>query len=103
KLVPLKIRYYQVQGIMHLLMLRRMILGDGTGIGKTLQALAALCYLWARETNNRVIVVSPKSAIRQWVSEIGRFTTGIKVFVAAGKPEDERKAVWEAWAKYKGP
>ena len=103
KLVPLKIRYYQVQGIMHLLMLRRMILGDGTGIGKTLQALAALCYLWAKETNNRVIVVSPKSAIRQWASEINRFTTGIKVFVVAGKPEDERKVIWDAWAKYKGP
>ena len=30
----LKIRYYQVQGIYHLLTMNRMVLGDGTGLGK---------------------------------------------------------------------
>jgi SNF2 family DNA or RNA helicase len=100
--VPFRLRYYQVQGIMHLLMLRRMILGDGTGLGKTIQMLGSLCYLWEREKDNRVIVVTPKSATRQWASEVNRFTTGIKVFIVSGKLE-ERKATWEAWAKYNGP
>ena len=102
RLVPLKIRYYQVQGIMHLLLLRRMVLGDGTGLGKTLMMLAALCYLWEREPNNRVIVVTPKSALRQWQSEIDRFSTGVKVFLVSGGLE-ERKVIWEAWAKHSGP
>ena len=31
---PLRLRYYQVQGVFHLLMMRRMVLGDGTGLGK---------------------------------------------------------------------
>ena len=31
---PLRLRYYQVQGIYHLLRVNRMILGDGTGLGK---------------------------------------------------------------------
>jgi SNF2 family DNA or RNA helicase len=77
--------------------------GNGIINHNTIEALAALCYLWEREPNNRVIVVSPKSAVRQWASETARFTTGIKVFIVAGKPEPERKAVWEAWAKYTGP
>lgn len=99
---PLKIRYYQSIGIFHLLMMKRMILGDGTGIGKTLQALAALCYLWEKEPDNRVIVVSPKAAIRQWESEIDKFTTGIKVFVVTGSADD-RKRIYGAWATHKGP
>jgi len=31
---PLNIRYYQVQGIFHLLLMKRFILGDDTGLGK---------------------------------------------------------------------
>ncbi len=94
---PLKIRYYQSQGIYHMLVMARMVLGDGTGIGKTLQAIGALCYQWEKEPDNKVLVVCPKSAIRQWESEVYRFTHGIKVYVATGSP-DTRKAVYEAWA-----
>jgi SNF2 family DNA or RNA helicase len=79
-----------------------MVLGDGTGLGKTIEMLGALCYLWAREPNNRVIVVAPKSALRQWASEIERFTTGIKVFVVSGKV-NERQQTWLEWATYEGP
>ncbi len=100
--VPMRLRYYQVQGIMHLLMLRRMVLGDGTGLGKTIQMLGALCYLWDREKDNRVIVVTPKSATRQWAGEIERFSTGIKVFVVTGKV-NERHQTWLEWATYEGP
>lgn len=99
---PLSLRYYQVQGIYHLLTMKRMILGDGTGLGKTLQTIAALCYLWQKETTNRVIVVSPKAALRQWESEIDKFTTGIKVFLVQGSAS-EREAVYLAWARHKGP
>ena len=31
---PFKLRYYQSQGIAHLLLMPRMVLGDGTGLGK---------------------------------------------------------------------
>lgn len=31
---PLKLRYYQVQGILHLLAMKRFLLGDDTGLGK---------------------------------------------------------------------
>jgi SNF2 family DNA or RNA helicase len=101
-LQPFKIRYYQVQGIMHLLTQKRMVLGDATGTGKTIEIIGALCYTWEKETANKVIVVSPKSALRQWEEEIYRFTTGIKVFVVDGKPA-ERLETYEAFKSYQGP
>lgn len=90
----LKLRYYQVVGTFNLLKLRRMLLGDGTGLGKTVQVIAFLCYLWDAEHDSKAIVVAPKSALRQWKSEIERFATGIKAFVVSGSA-DERKAVYE--------
>lgn len=97
---PLRLRYYQAQGIFHLLVQPRMVLGDGTGLGKTVEVIGALCHLWAssKEPHNKVVVVTPKSALRQWEGEIARFTTGVRCYVASGKAE-ERKAAYEAWKK----
>lgn len=35
---PLKLRYYQVQGIMHMLVMNRFLLGDDTGLGKCVKS-----------------------------------------------------------------
>ena len=101
KLEPLKLRYYQVQGVFHLLMMKRMILGDAAGLGKTLEALTFLCYLWEK-SRSKCIIVCPKSVLRQWASETERFTTGIKTFVVSGTL-DQRKATYESWATHSGP
>jgi SNF2 family DNA or RNA helicase len=92
KKVPLKLRHYQTQGIYHLLAMKRMILGDAAGIGKTIQALAALSYTWMKETDNKVIVVAPKSALRQWASEVAKFTTGIRTILVVGNLDERKKA-----------
>lgn len=99
---PLRIRYYQVQGIYHLLVMNRMVLGDSTGTGKTLQAIGALCYIWERDPEVKVIVVCPKSAIGQWASEIDKFSVGVKTFQATGTL-DKRKEAYQGWANHKGP
>ena len=67
----------------------------------TLQAVAALCYIWERDPDVKVMVVCPKSAIGQWESEIDRFTTGVKCFQATGSIE-KRKAAYVAWYKHTG-
>jgi SNF2 family DNA or RNA helicase len=103
KTQPFNLRYYQVQGIYHLLTMKRMVLGDGTGLGKTVQVIGFLCYIWSKEHDNKAIVVSPKSALRQWASEIERFSTGIKTYVVSGSLE-ERKRVYKEFAEHKtGP
>lgn len=89
---PFKLRYYQVQGAFHLMLMKRFILGDGTGLGKTVETIAALAYLWEREPKNKVIVVAPKSAIEQWADEIRRFTNGVKPIIATGNIEQRKLA-----------
>lgn len=100
-LQPLRLRYYQVQAIFHLLSMKRMVLGDSAGSGKTICAIASLCYMWEKEPTNKVIIVVPKSALRQWAAEIERFATGIKIFLIDGKLS-ERKKTYEAFAAYAG-
>lgn len=100
---PLKLRYYQSQGVYHLLAMKRLLLGDGTGLGKTAQVLAALCYLWPKENANKGIVVAPKSALRQWASEIDLFTTGIRHIVVSGDLETRKKAYEDFAAAPTGP
>lgn len=69
----------------------------------TAQILGFFAYLWSKEAESKAIVVAPKSALRQWASEIERFTTGIRTFVVSGGLE-ERKQVYEAFAQHKtGP
>ena len=100
---PLKVRYYQSQAIFHLLMMKRMVLGDPTGTVKSLSCIATLCYLYPSEPNNKTIVICPKSAIQQWRKEIERFTKGIKVLIPSGKVEKRAETYREFQQAPTGP
>lgn len=102
QLHPVKLRYYQVQGVFHLLSMNRMVLGDGTGIGKTLQAISAMCYLWDKDPKMKAVVVCPKSALRQWAAEVDKFAVGVQVFIASGSPKARNKA-YSDWAACETP
>ena len=95
---PLTLRYYQVQGVLHLMAVKRFLLGDDTGLGKTLQSIAALCYLWEKNPDQKAIVLTNKSAVPQWAAEFGKFTTGVTVITCKGTPTQRRKArdIYEA-------
>ena len=95
----LKIRYYQVQGIMHLI---RFVLGDDTGLGKTLMVIASLCFLWEKDPNRKVIVLTKKSAAPQWVDEFSKFATGVKVYTCQGTAV-QRKTILQQFKKETGP
>jgi SNF2 family DNA or RNA helicase len=103
---PFNLRYYQVQGTYHMMLLKRMILGDACGLGKTIEAISALAYLWdtKKEAGNKVIVLAPKSAMYQWASEIRRFTNDIRPIIASAKPSKDKSALearteaYEEWA-----
>lgn len=99
---PLKVRYYQVQGILHLVLMKRFILGDDTGLGKTLETIAALCYIWEKEPDRKVIVLTTKSAAKQWMREFAKFTTGVKVILCKGTPKQREKA-HSLWVGSDGP
>lgn len=99
---PLMLRYYQVQAVYHLLSMKRFLLGDATGVGKTLMLIAAFCYAWEKEPDNKVIVVCPKSALRQWASEFDKFSTGVTCYIVDGTP-NERKQTYLEFILHEGP
>lgn len=80
--------------------------GNGFTNHNTIETIGTLCYLLENSPNMKIVVVAPKSAIRQWKSELERFTDGIEVHLATapkgGKGSEEsavegRKRVYEAW------
>jgi SNF2 family DNA or RNA helicase len=101
-MVPLQLRSYQVQMVVHLLSMKRFIVGDDTGLGKTVETIAAMCHLWERQPEQKVFVITKKSSAPQWEDEIIRFTEGVEVFVAKGSPAQRKKAQ-EGWLLASGP
>lgn len=100
---PLILRQYQIQGILHLLAMPRFVLGDDTGLGKTLQTVAALSYLWDKKPDIPALICTTKSAVGQWESEIDRFTVGVKVFKCLGTKKKRAKIHEEFQAYNDGP
>ena len=83
---PLTVRYYQVQMILHLVAMTRFVVGDDTGLGKTLEAIAALTFIWSQNPNQKVIILTTKSATPQWGAEVKKFTDGVTPYVCQGSP-----------------
>lgn len=100
--IPLDLRVYQKQMVVHLLAMNRFIVGDDTGLGKTVETIASLCMIWAKLPDTKVIVLTKKSSVPQWFSEFDRFTSGVNVFLAVGDPKQRGKA-HEGWEKSTGP
>lgn len=57
----------------------------------TLMTISALTYLWERNPDQKVIILTSKSAVEQWAGEFRKFTKGITTFVARGTPVQRRK------------
>lgn len=86
-----KLRDYQVIGVLHFLSLARMILGDGVGLGKTLQMITAYVYRLMSEPNLKLLIVTPKSAMAQWAEEFDKFCNGIKVHILTNQYGEVRE------------
>lgn len=83
-----KLRYYQVIGSLHLMLLERMVLGDATGLGKSATVIAAYTFLKEKDPDLKLFIVGPKSAIYQWEEEFEKFTQGISVRVISNEFEN---------------
>lgn len=102
--VPLTIRYYQVQGILHLVAMNRFLLGDDCGLGKTLMCIASLCFVWAKEPSTKVIILTNKSVVGQWSLEFKKFCVegSISIFECTGTP-GRREQIYRAFQSATGP
>jgi SNF2 family DNA or RNA helicase len=75
-------------------MMERMILGDDTGLGKTLEILSAIGYIWLKEPEYVPIIITTKSALFQWGSEVRKFMHDMEAVTVSGEPF-ERHAIYE--------
>jgi SNF2 family DNA or RNA helicase len=83
-------RRYQVVGAAFILTGKNVILGDDPGLGKTLQALAAMIENDAKE----ILVACRRTAVRTvWERETLRWAPGIATFVAQGSHAEREKAM----------
>lgn len=87
-----KLRAYQAIGTIHFLSLKGFILGDGVGLGKTIQAIASYAYDLEKNSDAKLLVITPKSATEQWEEEIHKFCTGVTTHILTneyGKIKDK--------------
>lgn len=88
---PIKIRDYQVIGVMNMLQSPKMILADDTGLGKTLQVLNTIGYVWLKEPEYLPIVITTKSALFQWEAECRKFMQNMEPLTVSGEPHERNK------------
>lgn len=101
-LEPLRIRNYQAQAVLHLLSMPRFLLGDDTGLGKTLSCIVAMSLLAELEPSFKVMIVATRSVASQWVEEIQKFCLEEAFEIYVAKTPKTRPKVYEAWANSKG-
>lgn len=80
-----KLRNYQVQMVMHLLMLNKMVVGDDVGLGKTIELITAYSFFLEKNPDVRLLWLGPKNSLYQVANEFKKFTDGITTYVARGK------------------
>ncbi len=95
EMLKAELRPYQMEGVKWLQQLSREkfggLLADDMGLGKTVQLLAHICL---EKENGRMntpfLVVCPTSVLPNWLSEVEKFTPGLKVLAFYGS---------DRWAK----
>ena len=65
---------YQKTGVRHMVHTGRAMLADDMGLGKSVQAIAALRILAMRGKLRRAVIICPASLKYQWKNEIERFS-----------------------------
>lgn len=87
---------FQQIGIAFLLSVKRGILGDEVGLGKTPQALGAAHELLASGKAKKILVVCPASLKYQWASEIEKFTGYTSIVIDGSKKKREKQYIeWQ--------
>lgn len=88
---------FQKAGVAFLASVKKGLLLDQPGLGKTVQALAAFNLIKTQKPSNlKLVIVTLASTQLQWVREAAKFFPGLKIEAAVGKPA-QRYAVYEKY------
>ncbi len=91
---------YQREGVLTLLSRRAVLLADSMGLGKTVQAIAALRILVHRKEIESALIVCPASLVMQWRRELARWASELRVVAVQGDSV-ERGRLWQIPAHIK--
>jgi superfamily II DNA or RNA helicase len=92
----LQLRPYQEFGTKFAVAVRRGLLGDDMGLGKCIQALAAIAHATDTDGQLHHLVVCPASLIDTWLQEISRALTGIRGWRFQGSERNTAFNDWQA-------
>jgi intein/homing endonuclease len=83
---------------------RHAFVGNGLVCHNTLMSISGLCYVWAREPDRKVIILTNKSVLGQWALEFEKFCVpdAVQVFTGVGTPA-KRQKVYKAFEHATGP
>ena len=81
---------FQIEGVQTLLETPRLLLGDEMGLGKSVQAIAALRILLHRHEVGRALLVVPASLLEQWRREWRKWAPEIVVLSIGGAASNRR-------------
>lgn len=90
----LDLRGYQSFGAKFALVQKRTIIGDAMGLGKTIQAIAAIAHLQANG-GRHFLVVSPLSVLLNWEREV-RTHSRMNVSILHGPTRNAQRDCWLA-------
>jgi SNF2 family DNA or RNA helicase len=88
---PVELRNYQQHDIMNMLVSEKIINALDTGLGKTLETLATISYVWIKEPEFIPIILTKKSALYQWDLEARKFMHDMECVTIEGEPYERHK------------
>jgi SNF2 family DNA or RNA helicase len=92
----LQLRPYQEFGVRFAVSVGGGVLGDDMGLGKSIQALAAIAHATDADGQPHHLVICPASLIDTWLQEIGRALNGISGWRFHGPGRDAALNGWQA-------
>jgi SNF2 family DNA or RNA helicase len=91
---PAALFAYQVDAVRALLAHDALLLADDTGLGKTVEAIAALRILTLQRRVEAALLVVPAGLLRQWRKALGSWAPELRVSTVQG-PASERAWQWQ--------
>lgn len=99
-----ELRPFQRIGVGGIVITPRMVLADEFGLGKTIQALAAVKKLIDLGRIQQAVIVSPKAVLYQWAEEAAnRFPGFFRPIVVTGPKSKRLKCYNEFWRERDNP
>jgi intein/homing endonuclease len=83
---------------------RHAFVANGIISHNTLMSIASLCFVWARDPDTKVVILTNKSVVGQWALEFEKFCTAgeINVITCVGNPA-KREKIYKEFEASTGP